>query len=100
MFSRRFLAAAMSISVLTPVAAGLRAQQQMPAEDKEHLDSTGSGFILSNSGYIVTNHHVVDGATSLAIQVPGREKAIAVKVVAEDTENDLAIVKADVPLGN
>ena len=56
---------------------------------------TGSGIIIDDQGHILTNNHVVDGATSLQVTlfdgstVPG-------KLVGHDPANDLAIVKIDV----
>jgi len=93
-----------AIGLLGAATASLRADPQtaprQPAEDQERLDSTGSGFILTGSGYIATNRHVIAGATTLGVQIPGREKAIAARVVIEDAANDLAILKTEGPLGN
>ncbi|HEV3139279.1 MAG TPA: trypsin-like peptidase domain-containing protein, partial [Vicinamibacterales bacterium] len=100
MFSRHLVAAAASIAVLGAFNGSIHALQERIDPTKEHLDSTGSGFILTSSGYIVTNHHVIAGATLLGVQIPGREKAVPAKVVVDDPEDDLAIVKIDGPLGN
>ena len=52
----------------------------------------GSGFIIDSSGLILTNAHVVEGATSLTVALEnGRE--LDARVVASDTSLDLAIVK-------
>ena len=64
----------------------------------------GSGFIISADGTIVTNHHVVDGATEIKVKMSdGRE--FAAKVQGRDAKTDLALLKIDaknlpvVPLG-
>jgi hypothetical protein len=100
MFSRHRAAVVASIVVWSSTI-GIGAQQPAPYDPtKERLASTGSGFILTSSGYIVTNHHVVAGATALNVQIPGREKAVLAKLAVDDPQDDLAIVKVDGPLGN
>ena len=65
----------------------------------------GSGFIISSDGYIVTNHHVVDGATRIQVTLHDR-RIFAAKVVGVDKLDDLAVIKIDatglptVPWGN
>ena len=56
--------------------------------------SSGSGFIISEDGYIVSNYHVVDGATSLTITTHNGEQYTAV-VVGYDDGNDFALLKAE-----
>ena len=56
--------------------------------------STGSGFILSENGYILTNAHVVDGATSVLVSTySGEEYAAA--VCGTDATNDVAVLKVE-----
>jgi serine protease Do len=52
----------------------------------------GSGFIVSEDGYIVTNNHVVDGATSVEIVISDDEKYQA-EVIGTDPRTDLALLK-------
>jgi S1-C subfamily serine protease len=56
----------------------------------------GSGFVYDLEGHIITNYHVVDGATSLEVDFPSGLK-VEGKVVAKDPDSDLAVVKVDVP---
>ncbi len=56
--------------------------------------SSGSGFIISEDGYIVSNYHVVEGATSLSITTHNGEQHTAT-VIGYDDRNDLALLKAD-----
>ena len=56
---------------------------------------SGSGFFISEKGYIATNHHVVDGATQLQVtyKQEGISKTYKAEVVVTDPTNDLAIIK-------
>ena len=56
--------------------------------------ATGSGFILSQDGYIVTNNHVVEGATSVLVRLSDRREFDA-EVVGTDPRSDLALLRID-----
>lgn len=58
--------------------------------------STGSGVIISADGYIVTNHHVIEGATTIKIVLATGEEE-AVQLVGSDPYSDLAVLKAARP---
>ncbi|WKD87050.1 Periplasmic pH-dependent serine endoprotease DegQ [Polaribacter huanghezhanensis] len=60
---------------------------------------TGSGVIISEDGYIVTNNHVIDGASDLEVTLNNQKKYKA-KLIGTDTENDIALLKinADIKL--
>jgi serine protease Do len=67
--------------------------------------SMGSGFIINPSGHIVTNNHVVEGASELRVKLSdGRE--LAATVVGRDPKTDLALLKIEaagltaIPLGD
>lgn len=64
--------------------------------------SLGSGFIISDDGYIVTNNHVVSEADQIkaTFQLDGSEKTFDAEVIGTDPETDLALLKieADVDL--
>ncbi len=55
---------------------------------------TGSGFILSEDGYIVSNHHVVDGADKLLVTLSNGLEYEA-KLIGSDNINDVALLKVD-----
>ena len=56
--------------------------------------SLGSGFIIREDGYIVTNNHVVDAATEITVKLQdGRQ--LPAKVVGRDQKTDLALLKID-----
>jgi serine protease Do len=69
---------------------GLRMQPQQP--QIEH--GIGSGVIISPDGYIVTNNHVVDGATEVRVTLHDR-RVLKAKVIGTDKMTDLAVVKVD-----
>jgi len=56
--------------------------------------SMGSGFIISADGYVLTNHHVVDGADEVKVTLPDRRELTA-KVVGSDQQYDVALLKLD-----
>ncbi|MDE3234692.1 MAG: Do family serine endopeptidase [Bacteroidota bacterium] len=56
--------------------------------------ASGSGVIISEDGYIVTNNHVVDGADEINITLPNK-KTYKATVIGTDPSSDLAVVKID-----
>ena len=54
----------------------------------------GSGFIISTDGYIVTNHHVVDGADKIMVKLNDKREFPA-KVIGSDPRSDIALLKID-----
>jgi serine protease Do len=54
----------------------------------------GSGFIISSDGYVMTNHHVVDGATEVTVKLSDKREFKA-KVVGSDERTDVALLKID-----
>jgi serine protease Do len=56
----------------------------------------GSGFIIDPKGYIITNNHVIDGATRITIGLLTGERFRG-KVIGIDKETDLAVIKIDAP---
>src|SRR4051794_35152845 len=56
---------------------------------------TGSGFVVSSDGYIVTNAHVVEGANGQIKAKIGDGEALTAKLVGEDASTDLALLKVD-----
>lgn len=68
---------------------------RLPQDRVSH--GLGSGFITSSDGYILTNEHVVEGASEVQVTVVGYDKPFPAKVVGTDRELDLAILKIDAP---
>ena len=57
-------------------------------------EATGSGFVVDSRGYIVTNAHVVDGASDIKVKI-GDGKALAATLVGKDDSTDIALLKVD-----
>ena len=76
-------------------------QEQAP----QRQEGLGSGVIVSQDGYILTNHHVVDGAEQIKVELNDR-RVLDAKVVGSDQPSDLAVLKIaaaslpTLPLGN
>ena len=56
--------------------------------------SFGSGFVVTENGYVVTNYHVIDGATSVVVTLNDGTEHTA-KVIGFDDANDIAVVKIE-----
>ncbi len=66
-------------------------------EQMRKLTSLGSGFIISDDGYIVTNYHVVNGAEEIEVMLAGdAEKNHPAKLIGYDQKTDLALLKIDI----
>jgi S1-C subfamily serine protease len=56
--------------------------------------SLGSGVIVAEQGYILTNNHVIEGADEIAVMLPG-DKVAEARIVGTDPETDLAVLRVD-----
>jgi Do/DeqQ family serine protease len=65
----------------------------MPRQEEQRtLASLGSGVIIRADGYVLTNHHVIDGAEDIRVDLSSRETYSA-KLVGSDPPSDLAVLK-------
>jgi serine protease Do len=62
--------------------------------DEDDPSSLGSGFILSSDGYVVTNHHVVDGADKIIVKLSDRRELPAL-LIGSDKRSDIALLKIE-----
>jgi serine protease Do len=78
-------------------------RRQMPQQEKER--GLGSGVIVGTNGYILTNNHVVDGATDINVSLRDKREFTA-KIVGRDPKTDIAVLKINaenlhaIPLGD
>jgi serine protease Do len=63
-------------------------------EEGQRVRGLGSGVIVSNDGYILTNSHVVRGADKLTVMLGGNKRYSA-KIIGTDPQTDLAVIKID-----
>ncbi|MDP1808830.1 MAG: trypsin-like peptidase domain-containing protein [Actinomycetota bacterium] len=103
--SERLIAQGSVIDVakkVQPSIVGIQTQA-VPKDDSYYdaktagreVESVGSGVIMRNDGYIMTNNHVVNGATSILVTI-GDEKVPAT-VVGVDSNSDIAVIKVKKP---
>lgn len=77
--------------------------QQQPRTFKQR--AAGSGFIISQDGYILTNNHVIKDADTITVRLAD-EREFTAEVIGTDPQSDLALIKIDgenlpvLPLGN
>ena len=101
--------AVVNISTVRHAAAARRGNSRAPNDEMEEFlrrffppdrfprpdrdaQSLGSGFIISEDGYILTNHHVVDRADEILVRLNDRRELNA-EVVGSDRRSDLALLK-------
>jgi serine protease Do len=60
------------------------------------VNGMGTGIVIDERGYIITNYHVIDGVTKIEVTLADNSSYVA-QLVSTDPKNDLAIVKVDVP---
>jgi serine protease Do len=86
-FLRRFFGGQM------PPRGGRRGSPQQPQEE-EVQRGVGSGFIISDDGYVLTNAHVVEGADEVTVTLTDRREFKA-KVLGADRRSDVAVLKVE-----
>lgn len=71
-----------------------RSPERSAPEQKRYSKSMGSGVIVDADGYIVTNHHVVEGAKVVEVTLDDNRKYTA-QVIGQDAATDLALLKIE-----
>jgi Do/DeqQ family serine protease len=67
---------------------------RMPQQTPQRVQGVGSGVIVNSDGYILTNHHVVDGALEIKVELTDN-RTFTAKLVGSDPPSDLAVLKID-----
>ena len=80
-----------------PAVVGISSKSQVPNifGQLQEGQSSGSGILISEDGYIITNNHVVDGAKEITILL-NTGKEYKAKLIGKDARTDLAVLKIDV----
>ncbi len=76
-----------------PGMPGMPGGPDVPRTPRERT-SMGTGFIISADGYVLTNHHVIDGADDIHVQLSDRRE-LAATLVGSDAETDVALLKVN-----
>lgn len=80
-------------------------QFRMMPQRPQRTRGLGSGVIVSQDGYILTNHHVIENADSIRVETSDK-RVFEAKLIGQDPQTDLAVIKIQasglpvVPLGN
>ncbi|MBK4734255.1 DegQ family serine endoprotease [Noviherbaspirillum pedocola] len=92
-FFRRFFGVPMPRQQPQPDAP--RGRRQAPQQQEEEVPrGVGSGFIISNDGYIMTNAHVVEGADEVYVTLTDKREFKA-KIIGSDKRSDVALVRIE-----
>ena len=67
---------------------------RVPQSELPRLQGTGSGVIVSGEGYVLTNHHVIDGAEEIRVETSDR-RTFNARVIGSDPPSDLAVLQID-----
>jgi serine protease Do len=86
------IVAAAQTSVVTITADGMTVNRFSPFG--QPTVGIGSGIVLTSNGYILTNRHVVEGSSSLSVQLADG-RTYPATIVKEASDNDLALIKID-----
>lgn len=78
----------------TVVGISNQSNQGLSSQHPAIEEGTGSGVIISDQGYIVTNNHVVEGATKLVVSL-ANGASLDGRIIGTDPRTDLAVVKID-----
>ena len=91
-----------AVQLARDAVVNIRGEKTVPTPDPEYghteagrrVNGMGTGVVIDPRGYIMTNHHVVDGVRKIQVtQADG--KRLTAELIARDPETDLAIIKID-----
>ncbi len=88
--ARRVSAAVVHLKIQKPPTNARAAQSNRPPEPF----GTGSGFVISSDGFVVTNSHVVNGATHIEATLPDG-RSFQAHIIGDDAATDIAVIKID-----
>jgi len=83
---------------VSPSVVGVLNYQEVKTDKGKTVDElygSGTGFVVSSEGYILTNAHVVEGAHKITVKVFGEDMERTATLIGSDTETDIAVIKVD-----
>ena len=89
-----------AVSVARPAVVNIHGRKtvpieydaQVPTESGSQVNGMGTGIVIDERGYIITNYHVVEGVSRIRVTMADESTAVA-ELVANDPKTDLAIIK-------
>ena len=82
------------VDAVTPGVVGILNYQKKTAKSEPALAGSGSGFIYTENGYIITNHHVIEGAEKLQVSLADG-RLVDAELVGGDVQTDVAVLHID-----
>src|SRR5881394_3116470 len=84
-----------AVDRVAPAVANIEIQQRSQNHQR-HIGGSGSGFVITPDGFILTNSHVIHGATRIVVNLSGGRDYPA-QLIGDDPETDLAVIRIDAP---